>query len=402
MLEKNKRYIISFHDNSANVDILIERSLVSIMVSDSRSPNIPGCVANLWAAYPSLRTRRGQTTFNLHVQQQRMMRLIHHMTWNRLECLALEHATKAVSTPVEPVHWAEKIADVIDCRLDCDRRTRSEVLVIAPPQELRSVISDTTPFPFVHRSTHYLPKSAEDRSLYIANSLVDLVGQWLGYPKDPMSRLKSWYIGHLLDAAGPPILLLPSVWHSFDKAFKTHVLGSKDILTTNPSHLIPFRLQLVQHAISDKESDLRAQLRQLNTLLAQFRAGFPPTELGVLLPLPTRKRIAIDDTPGRQPKRKCVQVVPASAVAGPSSSFTPPTDGLQTLFDFFNALYPLIDNVNTPVDRLYSRAQTDPDAFLPFRECAPSRKRVLESPGPLMMASLTRRKVFSACSSGGV
>lgn len=296
--------------------------------------------------------------------------MIHHMNWIWLEQFAMDHSIAALSSSAKPIHWAELIAFNIHCHLTSNQATRASVLTIHPPRELLSTISDSTPYDYTHKTTSRLPKKDEE-AVYVAERLVEIIGHWLGYPQDITSRPKAWFIGHLIYSIGPSVLLLPTVWQAFN-AFKTHVLGNKKIGLIRPRHLVPFRQQLAHHPIVDTCSPLRDTLRRISTLFIEFRSGFARREVMVVIPMVSRKRKAIDQSLPAQPASKRTRSEPNTLGAS----------GQQTLLDMILDVYPTIDNPGASVLPKHTRVRTDPDAYSPFRERAPSRKAVLQPSGP--------------------
>ena len=127
-LTNNKKQILAYRGTSSEADITIEHSL-STLATNSSSPNAPGCIAQLWVTFSSLQAQHSRTLFDQLIQQQRMM-MIHHLTWNWLEHLAMEHAENAISSSITSIHWAKVLAATIYRHLQSGPTNRTLILSI--------------------------------------------------------------------------------------------------------------------------------------------------------------------------------------------------------------------------------------------------------------------------------
>jgi hypothetical protein len=178
------------------------------------------------------------------------------------------------------------------------------------------------------------------------------------------------------------------------------------------THFDHFLTHLHGHPISDPLSKECSILNDIGKLFDVFRSGSQiipshsstpnttPTPLSphpaFIVEIPTRstKRKHLNESSSSQhPLKRLKPSLTLDTWTSPSpepSHYHHSTSGAQSdapghkqLLNLIDELYPLLGSETpTNLTEKMAKVKNSPDAWLPFRECAPSRRRVLEPDGP--------------------
>ena len=254
-------------------------------------------------------------------------------------------------------------------------------------------ITHTEYLPQIPTSTHvvYVARNrltGNNLARRTKEAVMKALKEWLQFPNNTemLSGLFAWNLVHV--SGNFDILLLPQVWNVYrDIKSKLIDKGKSRSSSLNVSLLDPFLGFIRAHPIADPMSSLSAELRRMSQAILDATTSMTASrsatvQAAAALSYP-------DHPPVNHNERAPSTLVPALVKRQQRA--------LARLLKFTLELYPLLDTpLPTSLTPLQKLVSSHLDFFLPFREKAPSRKRVTSPGGPFHSTQVDLPGAFSS------
>jgi hypothetical protein len=205
----------------------------------------------------------------------------------------------------------------------------------------------------------------------VLNTVEHILRSWLCYPSPDEFRIQAWLVHVLINQFGRPVLYLNSVW-------KTYTVARKRSIDTQPWYISSFRdvkpLQqaAANHPLSNKDSPESNALQKLGMLIDSFMAD----DLDTILSL-------------RREEGSTTQAVQVDQLEIPYQLDCLKERRVKIFAQFvMDCLSIFLGQGESTVTKPKLKKTMDkiPDKLMPFREHAPSRRRIRGNNGPFTAA----------------
>ena len=227
----------------------------------------------------------------------------------------------------------------------------------------------------------------EDYTDRVCDNVVAMLRQWLDFPNNT-EKLAGYFVMYLVGSLkNSDVLLLDGVWSAYRSVGASLVGTNKKAKNLRVSDLRPFALALTQLPLCDPTSKSSALMQKISCTIEHCGPGLRAATNSFVQFILAQSLDARSSHFSSHPSHHAS----SSNCQGSSSSFPSPSlssttsceAGLQSLTEFALEMLPLACQTPLPhPTKLQRRALDNPDRFLPFRECAPSRQRVAGPGGP--------------------
>lgn len=353
---------------------------------------------------------------SMHVYRQRIL-LTNMLLWERLDHETLS-GYQAFSAGNATIHWLGPLF------------RRCSLLITS------GILSeDLDAFNYVPgfvMGTSIYQYRQKDRAKYVvddADTLLPLITMilrnWFNLPSNRY-LMQARFIRELVDKVSSDALLLDTVWKT-SRSLKAFILGPNSYKTLTEKHIFQWSDQVLSaHVICDPASSERKLLTSVGVFYRSVHSQNPQLEALIrFLHKPRISTTQIPDTAaedsvlnestlvgtGSIPDRRSPEITTPEPSPTPEPPQAPPSSfTLSMWLRQIELLYPLLDS---PADAIViplkldkpekkrlqflKHVQENSDRKLPFRDLAPSRRRILEDSGPFSAAHLrTKSGLFSA------
>jgi hypothetical protein len=331
----------------------------------------------------------------MRLMAQHRMLTLNLMLWEWVDNIIFIHST-------EQDHWSNPL------------RIKIQNLLLNPPKDNHTEIHVQEYIPTCRPSRPVFrynpPRDRRKRyniegtweKLQQVNVVLDaIILQWFDLPVDPNSRAQAYFTREMIDSVGGAALLLDSVW-------KTASAVAWKLFRNTPRN--PTRSDISKWAEGYLHNHPMAQKDKLeNTLMADIGVQFQrlAPQASSMLPSMIQGNLVCSTTsliPEYLP--------PETTLIGSNTNKT----GLHKLLSQMKAVYWFLDHPGKLVEcvedhdlegkelaKLLNHIQAHADKQLPFRDLAPSRRRILEDGGPFCPKYIsTSSGLFSAAIYRGV
>jgi hypothetical protein len=232
---------------------------------------------------------------------------------------------------------------------------------------------------------------------------------WFSFPTRGQLRIQAWFCRKLVDQIGIEVLILDCVWEAAHHLNRLVLSRGRNSSITREDITEWARERLAQHPLSDPRSSERRLLQQV------YLAYRPPGEDKALLQQLSTMYCPMASNHGSSEEDVGLASQSLGAMDLPND-FADEFDAVQVdrFLQQIETLYPLLDNPQQEIKvpqkgksaaehrcfwtaKFLKNVLDNADKKLPFRDLAPSRRRILAPNGPFSPNHLhTRAGFFSA------
>ncbi|KAI0037839.1 hypothetical protein FA95DRAFT_1578563 [Auriscalpium vulgare] len=379
-------------------------------------------VRDMSSAWHGIKTLEGDSavsTLNaIHARYQLMLN--HMLLWTWLESVCARYSFPDKLSPKDGLtRLALALQRIVEGRIVGETIDPSSFHPSFPQEPYLVPMSSRAP-----RITDVSP-FAKQKRLY--DMLFLVLRKWVNFPEGTCSLAQSWLLGGLTALFGMPVLLLGDTYNLYLHVMRDGLNWRRAL--SSPSNLMPFFISLKDHPMRLTSSQNSAILHAMQRLHARYSfSNFDALSLEEeAMVVKARTRVSPDDMDITPTSRTHAGTSPPSSLSALSPSPTPSASAnsgllsatmlpvvhrklnevarvLRLLAQFIDA--PAVFNRSTlqfaansqdPDTRLLHHVSTNLDKFLPFRERAPSVRRIRRPEGPFTPERLrTRIGFFSA------
>lgn len=252
-------------------DLQLARAAADELRSDDvvteylRSPqNMDSIMADPWSADTFNRIQDVWAALDTHnkfdrsrvVKNARYRKSImqsHLLAWEWLDITARDRCIRIhKGQDVEAACWFDSLVKRVDTLVLTNTRSAS-----ISAAEFTSGLN-VEPYQWQRRDQHaaFLP---EEQESFVVEKCIDILGSWMGYDMKSVGLAQSWYLRHMVDAVGSPVLCLKRVHHGYMR-LKAEIMGNRRITQVYKEDLNAFVSQLASHPLTIPNSPERVLL----------------------------------------------------------------------------------------------------------------------------------------------
>ncbi|KAF8972601.1 hypothetical protein BDZ97DRAFT_1913105 [Flammula alnicola] len=315
-----------------------------------------------WVGVSALQASERANSLLLRKQRSCIM-FTAYTSWLWLHVFIPQHIHAILNeTNTVSVAWLSSLIDYVECL-----RESGAVRATFSAQSCGLDLPDTQCV--IDFGTDDVPDELENYNELVADTVVEVLGNWLAYPSGERVQYQAYFVHVLLRDIGHDILTLDAVW----KIYQT--INRRSFLDLGPltfdATASPVR---PDHPIFDSQSVERKNIGDIASVVERFVSGQLVNRTDIISNNVLPVDVAPPQLTGAMNRR------------------------LSSLRLFVSDCYLVVfKGIRIPNDRLYQALHARPDYYIPFREHAPTRDHMRDPGGPFGPSHLrTTEGLFSA------